>query len=92
MGALARKYYITGQVQGVGYRYFAQNAARDLRVRGWARNLEDGRVEVLGIGTQRQLDNFEGELRVGPPRATVRAIAVEEADAPASGVTGFYIR
>ncbi|HEY7337285.1 MAG TPA: acylphosphatase [Bryobacteraceae bacterium] len=93
MGALlARRYYITGQVQGVGYRYFAQNVARGLRIRGWARNLDDGRVEVLGIGTPRQLEDFEGELRVGPPRAEVRGIAVEEAATPAAGVTGFYIR
>jgi acylphosphatase len=92
MGALsARKYYISGQVQGVGYRFFAQNAARELRIRGWARNLDDGRVEILAVGTARQLEDFEGELRVGPPRADVRGIAVEQAPAP-DGVTGFYIR
>jgi len=92
MGALsARKYYISGQVQGVGYRFFAQNAARELRIRGWARNLDDGRVEILAVGTARQLEDFEGELRVGPPRADVRGVAVEPAPAP-DGVTGFYIR
>ena len=92
MGALlTRKYYISGQVQGVGYRYFAQNAARQLRVRGWARNLGDGRVEILAVGTARQLENFEGELRVGPPAADVRGLSVEETPAP-DGVTGFYIR
>ena len=46
---LARKFYISGQVQGVGYRYFAQRAARELGLRGWARNLDDGRVEVLSL-------------------------------------------
>jgi acylphosphatase len=61
-------------------------------VRGWARNLEDGRVEVLGIGTPHQLEDFEGELRVGPPHAEVRGVAAEEAAAPSSNLTGFYIR
>jgi len=61
-------------------------------VRGWARNLEDGRVEVLAIGTPHQLQDFEGELRVGPPAAQVRSIAVEEQPAPKSHQTGFYIR
>ena len=90
--ALARKYYISGQVQGVGYRYFAQRVARDLRVRGWARNLDDGRVEVLAVGTPHQLDDFEGELRVGPPRADVRGIAIEDNAPPDAVSTGFYIR
>jgi acylphosphatase len=87
---LARKFYISGQVQGVGYRYFAQRAARDLGLRGWARNLDDGRVEVLAIGTSRQLEDFEGELRVGPPHANVRGVAVE--DAAEVRVEGFHIR
>jgi acylphosphatase len=87
---LARKYYVSGQVQGVGYRYFAQRAARDLGVRGWARNLDDGRVEVLAFGTSRQLDDFEGELRVGPPHASVRGVKAE--DAAEVRVEGFHIR
>lgn len=88
----ARKYYISGTVQGVGYRYFAQKVARDLGLPGWARNLEDGRVEVFALGTLRQLDDFEGELRVGPPRAEVRRVETE--DAPGEGLrgVGFHIR
>jgi acylphosphatase len=89
--SVARRYYISGQVQGVGYRFFAQRVARELRVRGWARNLADGRVEVLGIGTPRQLASFEGELRVGPPAADVRGLTMEDA-APTGVVTGFSIR
>ncbi len=88
--SLTRRYYVSGQVQGVGYRNFAQRTARDLGVRGWARNLDDGRVEVLAMGTGRQLENFEGELRVGPPYANVRGLEVEEA--VAMRVEGFHIR
>jgi acylphosphatase len=86
----ARRYYVSGQVQGVGYRYFAQRAARDLGVRGWACNLDDGRVEVLAIGTAHQLDDFEGELRLGPLHADVRHVEVEEA--AEVRVEGFHIR
>jgi acylphosphatase len=88
--SLARRYYVSGQVQGVGYRVFAQRTARDFGVRGWARNLDDGRVEVLAMGTGRQLEDFEGELRVGPPHANVRGLEVE--DAAAVRVEGFHIR
>lgn len=87
---MARRYYVSGQVQGVGYRMFAQRAARDLGIRGWARNLADGRVEVLAMGGGHQLEDFEGELRVGPPHADVRGVAVEEI-APLQ-VEGFHIR
>ena len=87
----ARKYYIGGQVQGVGFRYFAQRVAREFGVLGWARNLDDGRVEVYAQGTPHQLEDFEAEMRVGPPRATVRQLTVEEAAAEAR-VDGFHIR
>jgi acylphosphatase len=83
---------ITGRVQGVGYRNFAQRVARDLRLQGWARNLADGRVEVLAVGTKLQLERFEGELRLGPPAADVRHLQVEEAVAEDVRIEGFYIR
>ena len=60
-------------------------------VRGWARNLDDGRVEVLALGTPHQLEDFEAELRVGPPRAMVRHLTVEET-AEVARVEGFHIR
>ena len=63
---VARKYLITGRVQGVGYRYFTVRAARELGLSGWVRNLRDGRVEVLAVGVHRKLSDLEGELRVGP--------------------------
>lgn len=87
---MARRYFVSGQVQGVGYRNFAQRTARDMGIRGWARNLDDGRVEVLAMGTGHQLEDFEGELRVGPPHAEVRRLEVEEA--AAVRVDGFHIR
>jgi acylphosphatase len=86
----ARSYLIGGQVQGVGFRYFAAAVALEIGVTGWTRNLSDGRVEVHANGTARQLDQFEGRLRMGPPRADVRSFEVIEASV--SDASAFHIR
>ena len=88
---LARRYLIEGHVQGVGYRYFTARVARNLGLAGWVRNLNDGRVEVVALGAARKLRHLEGELRLGPLRAEVRSMEVE--DAPLDGkIEGFHIR
>jgi len=86
----ARRFLISGRVQGVGYRYFAERSAHQTGVTGWARNLDDGRVEVHANGTAAQLDDFEGRLRVGPRFADVRA--VESLEAAVLELSGFHIR
>ncbi len=85
-----RNYLISGRVQGVGFRYFVEYQARRIGVTGWARNLDDGCVEVHANGTKPQLDEFEGRLRQGPPHADVRGFEVTEA--PVSNSSGFHIR
>ena len=74
----ARKFWVSGQVQGVGYRYFAVRVARELGLRGWVRNLSDGRVEAYAAGTALQLEDFEARLRQGPPAGDVRGVEVED--------------
>jgi acylphosphatase len=74
----ARRFLISGRVQGVGYRYFAQRSAHAVGVTGWARNLDDGRVEVHANGTQESLEDFEARLRMGPRFADVRTVEVRE--------------
>ena len=86
----ARRYLISGRVQGVGYRAFAQKAARELEVTGWARNLDDGSVEVHANGYAGQLDEFEGRLRHGPRWGEVRGVEVTEA--VVSATSEFTIR
>ena len=86
----ARRFVVSGRVQGVGYRAFAQYAARGAGVTGWARNLDDGNVEVHANGTQSQLDDFEARLRQGPRWGEVRSVAVTEA--AVSDSAGFHIR
>lgn len=77
-------------MQGVGYRYFAEQAAARAGVSGYVRNLDDGRVEVYAIGSEDQLQMLQGELWKGPRWAEVRG--VEEAEAPEEDCRGFRIR
>jgi acylphosphatase len=75
----AKRFYVAGRVQGVGFRHFVRNHAFDLGIRGYALNLDDGRVEVYAIGSARQLNDLEGLLRKGPKWADVRTVEVQEA-------------
>jgi acylphosphatase len=85
----ARRWFVRGRVQGVGYRYFAQSAAVGLGLSGYTRNLDDGRVEVYAVGQADQLDELAGMLHRGPRWADVRG--VEEMEAAVQAAGGFRI-
>ena len=70
---------MSGTVQGVGYRYFAQRISIRLGLFGYVKNLGDGRVEVYAIGEQEQLVALKKELERGPRAASVAEVAEEEA-------------
>jgi acylphosphatase len=74
----SRRYYVSGIVQGVGYRYFAQRAAQWLRVTGYTRNLSDGRVEVYAMGPAESLAALRRELERGPGGASVSSVVEED--------------
>ena len=76
---IAKRYFVRGRVQGVGFRYFVQRAAAQLRLTGYTRNLDDGRVEVYAVGTNEQLSELAGWLRKGPRFADVRGVEEQEA-------------
>lgn len=76
-------------MQGVGFRYFVEDAARELGLAGYTRNLADGRVEVYAIGPAEVLDELEGRLWRGPRLAWVRR--VERSEAPLLHYTDFRI-
>ena len=76
---IARRWFIAGRVQGVGYRYFAQRVASTLDLRGYARNLDDGRVEVYAVGPADALSELAGRLRQGPNYSDVRGVEEQEA-------------
>ena len=63
---VARKFFISGDVQGVGYRFFAQRAAARHQVVGYVKNLNDGRVEALVEGSPQQVEGFKHDLATGP--------------------------
>jgi acylphosphatase len=86
----AFRYLVEGRVQGVGYRYFVMREATSLGVSGFARNLSDGRVEVVGEGPDDALAAFEDRLREGPSFASVARL--ERSPIAARESQGFHIR
>jgi acylphosphatase len=85
---IARRFIISGRVQGVGFRWFTRDAADREGVHGWVRNLPDGRVEANAEGDADALERFERALRHGPRGARVDEVEVD-AIAPTGRDTGF---
>jgi acylphosphatase len=77
---MTRRYVVRGRVQGVGYRWFVSREAERLGVRGFARNLVDGSVEVVAHGSDESLRSLEQALQKGPSYAHVSG--VEKTDVP----------
>lgn len=83
---IARRYLIDGRVQGVGFRYFVRDRARREGVRGWVRNLFDGRVEAFGVGEADQIARFEAHIQQGPAGARVAHVDVHEETPDATAI------
>jgi acylphosphatase len=81
---------ITGRVQGVGYRMWAERAATELGIRGWVRNRSDGSVELLATGDDDTIAALIEVCRQGPCAAIVTDVALE--DAEHDGSAGFSAR
>lgn len=84
MTRTARKFLIRGDVQGVGYRFFAQRAAAQHQVVGYVRNCPDGTVEAVAEGSVNNVEEFKKDLVTGPHWATVAQ--VEEINLEPSGL------
>ncbi len=69
--------FVRGLVQGVGYRYFVSGRASALGMRGYVRNLQDGKVEVMARGDRGLILELVGELKRGPRGSRVAAVAIE---------------
>lgn len=87
----AKRFLISGRVQGVGFRYFAHRSAVRLGVVGWVRNLPDGQVEALAAGSPRALLDFRQKLETGPGGSVVRGLETSDVE-PDPGWTEFEIR
>ena len=87
----ARRFIVSGRVQGVGYRYFTLSAARSYGIRGWVRNTPGGRVEVWAEADEAGLESFKTDLGRGPFGS--RVLNVVEEELPASdSFSSFTIR
>lgn len=75
---IARRVTVTGRVQGVGFRFFAERTARELGVTGWVRNLPDGKVESLAQGDEDAVARYLERLREGPRLGRVMQVEIEE--------------
>ncbi len=81
---------MSGRVQGVGFRFFVREKATALGLRGFARNLEDGRVEVYATGPEKKLSDLAAALHMGPRMAEVRS--VDEREESVKDLSGFMLR
>ena len=88
---VARRYLISGGVQGVGFRYFTEAAAAREGLHGWVRNLPDGRVEIDVEGEAEAVERFERHVRHGPPGARVSDVQADDM-VPQRRESGFSVR
>lgn len=88
---MARRFVVSGRVQGVGFRYFAQDAARRDGLNGYVMNRDDGTVEALAEGEAEAVERFERAVRRGPSRSRVEHVMVEDTEPSMQG-DGFLIR
>ena len=79
---------ISGRVQGVGYRAWAQKTARKLNLTGWVRNLTDGTVEAVVRGPTEAVEKFVADCQAGPMLARVKSVYTKPADT-ADELVGF---
>lgn len=80
-----------GRVQGVGFRYTAETAAQALKLRGWVRNLPDGRVEAVCEGAEDRLTQFLEAIKTGPMAPHIRRVRAQWED-PTREFRDFQIR
>jgi acylphosphatase len=74
---IARRYLVSGRVQGVGFRWFVLEAASAEGITGWVRNVPDGSVEVVAEGDAEAIERFERAVRRGPGRARVDDVVTD---------------
>ena len=71
---VARKFIVSGDVQGVGFRFFTQRVAARHQVVGYVRNLADGRVEALAEGSPEGVEGFKHDISAGPAYSRVEQV------------------
>lgn len=87
---MARRYNVSGRVQGVGFRNYVENVAEKIGVHGYVRNRRDGRVEVFAMGSPEELKKLRGALERGPMMSRVDGVA-EEPDTVETRYLGNFV-
>jgi acylphosphatase len=87
---IARRFHVSGRVQGVGFRYFTQDVAIREGVTGYVRNLPDGRVEVVVEGEREAVTRVERAVRTGPGGARVQHVDMDVLP-PSGAFTSFRV-
>ena len=87
----AKRYFVSGQVQAVGFRFFSVRMAQRLGIAGFVRNLRDGRVEVYAIGDAQQHEDLRQALERGPSAARVSSVIDQDAEFVPRYSDGFSI-
>ena len=90
MPTVRRRFVVSGRVQGVFYREGAKSEAQRLGLKGWAKNLDDGSVEVVAEGDATAIELLARWLRQGPPRSVVNE--VDASYETPEGIAGFSMR
>jgi acylphosphatase len=86
-----RRFFFSGQVQGVGFRYTCLSLARNFAVSGWVKNLECGRVEMVAEGEEAELDRFLDEIQ-REMGGFIKKIAIESEPENVEALSGFSVR
>jgi acylphosphatase len=81
---------ITGRVQGVGFRYFAEHKAVEFNISGWVKNTSDGKVEIEATGEPENIKSFIDWMKIGPARAIIKTFSASEIT-PTRTFTNFTI-
>lgn len=92
MDTISKHLIISGRVQGVGFRYFTYRAAKELNIKGWVKNLQDGTVETVFTGSPENVNNMQEKLKEGPARAKVQNIEEVEPTTDTDSFQDFSIR
>jgi acylphosphatase len=87
-----KHWFVSGQVQGVGFRAFTYEAARDLKLRGWVRNLTDHRVEIVAEGAPKQVEQLLEKVKKGPQFGRVDSVKEGKVDEKEKLAEEFEIR
>jgi acylphosphatase len=87
-----KHWFISGRVQGVSFRAFTYESATDLHLRGWVRNLTDGRVEAVAEGDEKAVNDLLARVKKGPRAAVVKSVEGAKVDAAEKLAPKFEIR